>query len=100
MLLLAANLTDTIQQVPTHTWWIVAAVILGLLLLVVIIRSAEQIGRFLLVIVLLLALFLLGERWVYERKEPAWATPAVDWLAGFLPTKGPPAPPHSSRPAK
>ncbi|MCW5549526.1 MAG: hypothetical protein KIT44_11240, partial [Opitutaceae bacterium] len=31
---------------------------------------------------------VIGFQWIYERNEPAWATPVVEKLANFFPSKG------------
>jgi hypothetical protein len=31
---------------------------------------------------------VVGFQWIYERNEPKWATPVVEKLANFFPSKG------------
>jgi hypothetical protein len=41
-------------------------------------------------VVTFIVVTVVGFNWIYERDEPAWATPVVGFLAGWFPTKGPP----------
>ncbi len=60
----------------------------ALVLIVVIGRKLAVANRFAIIGVLLFVGAMVGFNWIYERNEPAWATPAVNWLAGFFPSKG------------
>lgn len=100
MPVLAATTLEQLQQVPSHTWWLVALSIVGFIVVVVLIRFAAQMSKLLLAGMALFLVFLLCTQWVYERDEPAWATPVVDQLAQFLPSKGKPKPPPSAQPPR
>jgi cbb3-type cytochrome oxidase subunit 3 len=92
MSLLATTTLEKLQQVPSHTWWTIALAIVGFIVVVVLIRFAAQMSKLLLGGIVLFLLFLLCTQWVYERDEPAWATPIIEPLAQFLPSKGKPKP--------
>ena len=79
---------EKLQQVPSHIWWMIALGILGFILVVLLIRHAAQINKFVLAAIIFMLVFVVGMQWVYERNEPEWATPVVEWLANFLPSKG------------
>ncbi len=93
MPLFAATTIEKLQQVPPHTWWMITLTIVGFIVLVLLIRFAAQMSKLLLCGIVLFLFFLLCTQWVYERDEPAWATPIVEPLAQFLPSKGKPTPP-------
>ncbi len=92
---------DKLKDVPPRVWWLVGGGIVAFILFVVIIRKLmDGANKFILAAVIALALFIVGLQWVYERNEPAWATPAVDFLARFLPSKPKSAfPPPGKTPA-
>ena len=92
MPLLAATTLENLQQVPPRMWWTVALAIVGFIVVVLLFRFAAQMSKLLLCGIVLFLGFLLCTQWVYERDEPAWATPVVELLSGFLPSKGKPKP--------
>jgi hypothetical protein len=100
--LLAATTLDKLKDVSPQTWWLIGGGIVGFMLFVVIIRKIMTgANKFILLAVIALVLFIVGLQWVYERNEPAWATPAVEFLARFLPSKPKyPAPPSPAQPSK
>lgn len=68
---------------------------LGLGVLVVIgivffLRKVAKMNKVVLAVVTFVIVTVVGFNWVYERSEPAWATPVVGFLANWFPTKGPP----------
>jgi Na+/melibiose symporter-like transporter len=95
--LLAATTLDKLKNVSPQTWWLIGGGIVAFILFVVIIRKLmDGANKFILAAVIALVVFIVGLQWVYERNEPAWATPAVDLLARFLPSKGKPAAPATT----
>ena len=92
MLLLAAAAAPTalekLKQVPPAFWLKVGIAILAVILLVVVLRKVAQMNKIVLTVIVLIILSTVGFNWIYERNEPAWATPVVEKLAGFFPTKG------------
>jgi uncharacterized membrane protein (Fun14 family) len=88
MQFLAAAAVDRVKQIPTE-FWVKLAIGVGILIGVVIaLRKLAKVNKVVLGVVVLLVLSFVGFNWIYERNEPAWATPAVQWLAGFFPSKG------------
>lgn len=61
----------------------------ALLAVIFIVRKIASMNKLVLTVVGFLLLTFVGFNWIYERGEPAWATPVVNFLAGFLPSKGP-----------
>lgn len=92
MLLLAATTTtaDRLREIPAEFWWKMALALLVLVALVIFLRKVANMNKVVLTVVCFLIATVVGFNWIYERSEPAWATPVVAWLAGFFPTKGPP----------
>lgn len=83
----ATSTLDRLQKVPASAWWRIAAAVGGLALLVIVLRKILKINKVVLGIVVLLVVTTIGFNWIYERNEPSWASPVVEWLATFLPTK-------------
>ena len=87
MLLLAASTVEKLHRVPVNFWLKVAAAIALFILAVVILRKVARMNKAVLCAILFVVVTALGFNWVYERNEPEWATPVVEWLARFFPTK-------------
>jgi hypothetical protein len=83
-----ATFTDKFRAIPAEFWWKVGLGLLGTVALVVVLRKAAKTNKVLLGVGIFLFATIVGFNWIYERNEPAWASPAVQWLAGFFPTKG------------
>ncbi len=102
MRLLAQTTLEKLKQVPAHTWWMIALGVGAFFVLLLLVRLAGQVNKFLLGGIVVIIVFVVGMEWVYDRNEPAWATPFVDTLAGsgFLPTAGkhPPKPGEKTPP--
>ena len=64
--------------------------VLVLVGLVFFLRKVAKMNKVVVSVVSFLIVTIVGFNWVYERSEPEWATPVVNFLAGFFPTKGPP----------
>lgn len=90
MTLLAAATTtaDRLKSIPAEFWIKVGIGIAALVALVILLRKLAKMNKVVLTIIVLLICSFVGFNWIYERSEPAWATPAVEWLAGFFPSKG------------
>jgi hypothetical protein len=84
----AANTADRLKQIPTEFWVKAGLGVAGLIVAVILLRKLAKTNKVVLSIVAAVALSIVGFNWIYERNEPAWATPVVNWLAGFLPSKG------------
>lgn len=83
----ATSALDKIKSIPSSVWLRLALAIGALILLVVVLRKVAKMNKIVLAIVLALVVSIVGFNWIYERNEPAWATPVIDPLAQFLPTK-------------
>ncbi|MEI6463119.1 MAG: hypothetical protein WCQ89_00255 [Verrucomicrobiota bacterium] len=79
---------DKLKEVPPEIWTNLALGVLGLLLVVFILRKLANVNKAVLTIVIVVGLSFLGFNWVYNRGEPEWATPVVEPLSHFFPTKG------------
>ena len=92
MYFLAAVLTkstaDRLREIPNEFWIKIGIGILILVGVVIVLRKLANVNKIFLTIVVLLVFSFVGFNWIYERTEPAWATPAVNWLANYFPTKG------------
>jgi hypothetical protein len=76
-----------LQDVPAEFWIKFGLGVVGLIVVVYVLRKLAQVNKVVLGVIVALALSFVSFTWIYERNEPAWATPAVQWLAGFFPTK-------------
>ncbi len=82
------NALQRLQQIPSDFWWRIA-LCLGILIgAIIVVRKVAKVDKVFLTVGVLLVTTMVGFNWVYERNEPKWATPAVQWLAMFFPTKG------------
>lgn len=85
-----AHLTvaDKLRQIPFEFWWKMALGVVAVIALVVVLRKVAKVNKVFLGVGVGLVSTIVGFNWIYERNEPKWASPAVNWLAGFFPTKG------------
>ena len=91
MLLLAAaapTALDKLKQIPPAFWMKVGIAVLALVVAVIVMRKLAGMNKVVLTVIVLIILSTVGFNWIYERNEPSWATPVVEKLAGFFPTKG------------
>ena len=79
---------DRLHQVPTEFWVKLGIGIAAIIVAVILLRKIAKVNKVVLTIVVLIVLSIVGFNWIYERNEPAWATPVVSWLANYFPTKG------------
>jgi apolipoprotein N-acyltransferase len=98
MSLLAAATANTtplekLKQVPPEFWLKLGLAILAVVVVVIALRKLAQVNKVVLGVVVFVGLTIVGFNWIYERNEPAWATPVVEVLAEFFPSKGVPAKP-------
>lgn len=78
---------DRLREIPSEFWIKIGIGVLVIIAVVIILRKLAKVNKIILTIVVLLVLSIIGFNWIYERNEPAWATPAVQWLANYFPTK-------------
>jgi hypothetical protein len=81
---------EKLKQIPTEFWVRTGLAILVIVALVIFLRKIAKVNKVLLAVGVAVGLTIIGFNWIYERNEPPWATPAVQWLAGFFPSKGRP----------
>ena len=81
------SLLDRLRDIPMDVWLKLGLGILALIVVVVVLRKLAHMNKFILGFLVLLGLTFLGFSWIYERNEPAWATPFVQAVAGFFPAK-------------
>ncbi len=91
-LLFAASLStlsaaDRLQQIPLVFWQRLGSAIVVLIAVVLILRRLARGNKAIMAVVAGMVASFVGFNWVYERNEPAWATPAVQFLSGFFPSK-------------
>lgn len=58
-----------------------------LIAVVFLLKKLFSVNKVVLAVVTFVALTIIGFNWIYERNEPRWATPVVQWLAEFFPSK-------------
>lgn len=76
-----------LSRLPDKPWVQVAVGVVALILVVVVVRKIAKMNKVLLGVIVFLVLTMVGFNWIYQRDEPAWATPVVSKLATFFPTK-------------
>ena len=81
---------EKLKEIPPDFWMRLGVAVLVIIGTVFFLRKVAKMNKVLLIVVVGLIVVIGGFNWIYERTEPAWATPAVNFLAGFLPTKVPP----------
>jgi hypothetical protein len=79
---------DRMREIPTEFWIKMGIGVLILIGVVIALRKLAKMNKVILSIVVLLVCSIVGFSWIYERNEPEWATPAVQWLSNYFPTKG------------
>ena len=77
-----------LQKVPPEFWWKMGIGVLVLIVVVIVLRKLAHVNKMVLGVVVFIAVSIVGFSWIYDRNEPAWATPVVEKLAQFFPTKG------------
>lgn len=85
-----ASTLDKLKAIPPDFWMRLGFAVLALVALVIFLRKVAKMNKVLLAAVVFFAATIVGFNWIYERNEPAWATPIVAFLSGFFPSKGPP----------
>ena len=85
--MIAVTTLEKIQRLPVLFWLKAALVIAVFIAGVILLRKLAGMNKAVLAAILLVVGTALGFSWIYERNEPAWATPVVEKLAWFFPTK-------------
>lgn len=86
----AATTLEKLKAIPLEFWMRLGLAVLVVIAQVFFLRKVAKMNKVVLAVVTFLIVTVGGFNWVYERSEPAWATPVVSFLADFFPTKGPP----------
>jgi hypothetical protein len=84
----AQSSTTRLGEVPAEFWVKLALGIAVLIGVVIVLRKLAKVNKVVLGVIIALILTFIGFNWIYERNEPAWATPVVQWLANYFPSKG------------
>ncbi len=84
----AVTTMEKLQKVPVQFWLKVIVFLAMFILGVLLLRRLAGMNKAVLGGIVFILLSMWVFTWVYERNEPAWATPVVERLAGFLPSKG------------
>ncbi len=83
----SATALAKLEGIPASVWLRLAAAVLALVLLVIVLRKVLKMNKVILAVVVGLVATIVGFNWIYQRNEPKWATPVVEKLATFFPTK-------------
>jgi hypothetical protein len=87
----AATALDRLKEIPLDFWMRLGLAVITIFALVFFLRKVAKMNKVILAVVTFVAVTVVGFNWVYERTEPAWATPVIGFLANWFPTKGVPA---------
>jgi len=87
MLLFALTTVEKLQRVPVEFWLKMFSIVAIFTLSIVLIRSISQMNKVILTVAFFLIVTVLGFNWVYERNEPKFLTPAINFIAPFFPSK-------------
>jgi hypothetical protein len=79
---------DKLRQIPKEFWIRIGIAVLAVIAVVIVLRKLAHVNKAVLAVIVLLGSSIVGFNWIYQRNEPAWATPAVNFLSGFFPSKG------------
>ena len=85
----ATTTADRLKDIPPEFWYKAGLGVLALIAVVFILRKVAKVNKVVLGIIVLLVASFTGFNWIYERNEPSWATPFVERVSHFFPTKGP-----------
>ena len=78
---------DRLQQIPLNFWLGLGAAVAILIMVVVGLRRLAHGNKAILTVIACFVASVIGFTWIYERNEPSWATPVVNFLSGYFPTK-------------
>jgi hypothetical protein len=84
----AGTTWDRIRQIPAEFWIRLGTGVIVVIVTIILLRKVAKMNKVVLSVIVGLLVTVVGFNWIYERNEPKWATPAVGFLSGFLPTKG------------
>lgn len=84
---LAVTTADRLKEIPFDFWWKMLLALVAFVALIVFLRKVAKMNKVVLTVIVGFVVVTIGFNWIFERNEPAWATPMVSWMSGFLPTK-------------
>ena len=88
LLATATTTADKLRGIPADFWLKALLAIAAFVVALLVLRTVAQINKLVLAGVTLFVVTMVGFNWIFERKEPSWATPAVNVIGGFFPSKG------------
>ena len=80
-------LLGRLQAVPADVWLKIGIAVAALVVAVIILRKVAKMNKVVLGIIVFMVCTFIGFNWIYERNEPAWATPVISKIATFFPSK-------------
>jgi len=83
----APTALEKLKQIPPAFWMKVGIGVLVVVVAVFVLRKVAAMNKVVLTVAALIVMSMVGFNWIYERNEPAWATPVVEKLSGFFPSK-------------
>ena len=78
---------EKLKDIPRDFWLKIGLAVLAIIVAVLVIRKLAGANKVIVGVVSLLIVSIVGFNWIYERNEPAWATPVIEKLARFFPEK-------------
>lgn len=78
---------EKLKHVPKNTWINLGICVLAVVIIIRLWRALKRLNDYAPYIATVVAMCGIMAYWVYERTEPAFLTPVVEPLTGFLPTK-------------
>ncbi len=94
----AQQILETYMGMPADFWIKVLIATVVLLLLLTVLKKLAQVGQVIGVVLLLIILGVIGYKWVRDRNEPAFMTPAVSFVASFFDVPAPVVQPSGTMP--
>ena len=88
LLAVATTTADRLREIPGDFWLKLLLAVAALIAVIIFLRKVAKMNKVVLTVGVLFTVTMAGFNWIYERNEPKWATPAVNWLSGFFPSKG------------
>jgi len=83
------NFIDNLWTMPADFWLKIFAVIIVLYILGMVFKKIIQISHVVFVIALFIVAGIICVKWVRDRGEPAFMTPAVDFVSSFFSSSAP-----------
>ncbi len=81
------NTIEKLKEIPHEFWVKVGIGVAALIVVVIFLRKVAKVNKVVLAVIVLMIVSFTGFNWIYERNEPKWATPFVERVAHFFPTK-------------